>query len=248
MVRTFTRECPCCGATFTAKHQAAKWCGSRCAMRAYQRRRRGAPEADPGVHLSSSLVLQPVILDDEVELPYPWNQAPEAEPDLDRRIWQGTAIERRQADGFVNATAMCKANGREWFTYARSERTKEYIAALAAVPQICRTELVQSIQGGQPHLQGTWIHPRLAIDLARWISPAFAVWMDGWFLESLARPAQPHHLPNGVHVIADNPRQAAWLWASAVEAEVSAALSRSTIAGRHLHPVPKHYQLHLLHA
>jgi HK97 family phage portal protein len=44
-MRTFTRECPCCGATFTAKHQAAKWCSSRCSMRAYQRRRRGREDA-----------------------------------------------------------------------------------------------------------------------------------------------------------------------------------------------------------
>jgi hypothetical protein len=45
--------------------------------------------------------------------------------------------------------------------------------------------LVQVIQGGPPHMQGTWIHPRLAIDLSRWLHPEFAVWMDGWFLESL---------------------------------------------------------------
>ena len=257
MIRTFTRECPCCGATFTAKHQAAKWCSSRCAMRAYQRRRRGAPEAD------AALAVQPEILSDD--LPYPWNQDPEPGPatGLDRRTWQGTAIERRQADGFVNATAMCKAGGRKLNHYLANERTQEYITALAAnvvgekpcgaaVAGFPATAsgLVDIRQGGQPHLQGTWIHPRLAIDLARWISPAFAVWMDGWFLESLTQP-QPtttQQLPNGVHVIADNPRQAAWLWASAVEAEVSAALSRSTIAGRHLHPVPTHYQLHLLHA
>jgi hypothetical protein len=30
----------------------------------------------------------------------------------------------------------------------------------------------------------------LAVDLARWISPAFAVWMDGWFLEVLQVQAQ----------------------------------------------------------
>jgi hypothetical protein len=242
MIRTFTRDCPCCGATFTAKHQAAKWCSSRCAMRAYQRRRRGAPEADPGV----CQVVQPVILDDD-DLPYPWNQEPAA--GLDCRTWQGTAIERRQADGFVNATQMAKANGKHLPHYMANERTQAYIAALAPVVGIPTTELVSVRQGGQPHLQGTWIHPRLAIDLARWISPAFAVWMDGWFLESLTQP-QPatQQLSNGVHVIADNPQQAAWLWATAVEAEVSAALSRSTIAGRRLHPVPTHYQLHLLQA
>jgi len=27
--------------------------------------------------------------------------------------------------------------------------------------------------------------PQVAVDLARWISAPFAVWMDGWFLESV---------------------------------------------------------------
>jgi hypothetical protein len=108
------------------------------------------------------------------------------------RTWQGTAIERRQADGFVNATAMCQANGRRWAKYAESDRCKEYIAALAAVVRISDFAPVQSRRGGIAGGGETWIHPSLAIDLARWISPAFAVWMDGWFLESTAQP-QPQY-------------------------------------------------------
>ncbi len=106
---------------------------------------------------------------------------------LEVRAWEGTAIQRRRADGFVNATAMCKASGRRWFDYIRLDRTTAYIEALAAVAGNPATEnhgLIHTIQGGRPELQGTWIHPRLAVDLARWISPAFAVWMDGWFLEA----------------------------------------------------------------
>lgn len=128
----------------------------------------------------------------------------------------------------MNATAMCKANGREWFTYARSGRTQEYVEALAShlgvtadlrspsngSPQI-PTALVRNITTGPNDLRGTWIHPRLAVDLARWISPAFAVWMDGWFLESHQRPTC-HSLPAGVHVVAESPEQAKWLWMDAV--------------------------------
>jgi formylmethanofuran dehydrogenase subunit D len=33
---------------------------------------------------------------------------------LDVRIWNGTPISRRTTDGYVNATAMCKANGKQW--------------------------------------------------------------------------------------------------------------------------------------
>jgi hypothetical protein len=109
---------------------------------------------------------------------------------MDCRTWNGVEIQRRPSDGYVNATAMCKAHDREWSTYARAERTKEYIKALEAVLQNCGTELVQSIWGGLPHLQGTWVHPRLAVDLARWLSPAFAVWMDGWFLDVMRQKLQ----------------------------------------------------------
>jgi hypothetical protein len=105
---------------------------------------------------------------------------------LEVRQWEGHAIQRRTSDGFVNATAMCQANGKKWNDYARLNRTHAYIAALAAVAGNPATEnhgLIHVIQGGPPHLQGTWIHPRLAVDLARWCRPAFAVWMDGWLLE-----------------------------------------------------------------
>jgi hypothetical protein len=118
---------------------------------------------------------------------------------IEARPWNGIAIQRRRADGFVNATAMCKANGKRWNNYARAGRTVEYICALArqvgaetpcaaAVARNSATGiqgLIQVVQGGSPALQGTWIHPRLAVDLARWISPSFAVWMDGWFLEAM---------------------------------------------------------------
>lgn len=40
------------------------------------------------------------------------------------------------------------------------------------------TGLVVIIQGGEPSLQGTWIHPKLAIELGRWISVEFAIWCD----------------------------------------------------------------------
>jgi hypothetical protein len=225
MTRAIPKACACCDQIFFAGHNASRYCSLNCKQTAYYRRRKvrdGLLLAAVGPH-----VVQPEILDDPDELPASWAKA--AEPaGLECRTWNGTAIHRRQSDGYVNATAMCKAGGREWSTYARSQRTKEYVDAMQAVPQFCRTELVQSVWGGQPHLQGTWIHPRLAVDLARWISPAFAVWMDGWFLESLAPALQPVRQPlePGVHVVAASQRGAAMIWHEVVTAEVNAALAR----------------------
>lgn len=116
---------------------------------------------------------------------------PAVTQDLEVRSWQGHAIQRRQADGFVNATAMCQAHGKRWNDYQRIDATRAYIQALAAVAGIPATDLILLRQGGTPSGQGTWIHPRLAIDLARWLSPQFAVWMDGWFLESIGSQLQP---------------------------------------------------------
>jgi hypothetical protein len=113
---------------------------------------------------------------------------------LTARAWNGISISRRITDGYVSATAMCQAGGKKWSHYSANARTQAYIAALAGVagnPATGNPPLIQVIQGGPPHLQGTWIHPRLAIDLARWISPEFAVWMDGWFLEELLGHRQP---------------------------------------------------------
>ncbi len=87
-------------------------------------------------------------------------------------------------DGYLNATVMCKAGNKLFADYIRLDSTKEFIRAyikefkkeLNVVDSDMGypiTTLVNSKKGGKN--QGTWIHPELAIDLARWISPKFAV-------------------------------------------------------------------------
>lgn len=107
------------------------------------------------------------------------------------RTWNDAPISRRDGDGYADATAMCQANGKEWYGYIRTERTTDYIQALAASLGIPADQLVITTTTGPNHLRGTWVHPRLAVDLARWLSPQFAVWMDGWFLEQLEQGQRP---------------------------------------------------------
>jgi hypothetical protein len=104
------------------------------------------------------------------------------------RTWNDAPITRRDSDGYADATAMCQANGKRWFDYERIDRTTDYITALADATGLGADQLVISTTTGPNHLRGTWIHPRLAVDLARWISPQFAVWMDGWFLDAAGTP------------------------------------------------------------
>lgn len=110
------------------------------------------------------------------------------------RSWNGHAIQRRRADGFVNATAMCQAVGKHWKNYAQLLRSAEYIKALEGSAGIPADLLAQTVLTGRNEGRGTWVHPRLAVDLARWISAEFAVWMDGWILEELEAKAKPAQL------------------------------------------------------
>ena len=107
------------------------------------------------------------------------------------RTWNDAPISRRDGDGFADATAMCRANGKDLFDYQRLERTTAYLAALGESLNLPADQLVLTTTSGPNHLRGTWIHPRLAVDLARWLSPQFAVWMDGWFLEAAGQAQEP---------------------------------------------------------
>ena len=92
--------------------------------------------------------------------------------------YKGQIINQR-ADGYVSATQMCQANGkRRVYDWRRRQETKDYIDAISTVTGIPVSELLISIKGGSPSEQGTWIHPKLAICLGRWVSVEFAVWCD----------------------------------------------------------------------
>jgi len=94
-----------------------------------------------------------------------------------------TKIKQRQSDGYLDATAMCKATGKLFADYRRLKVSQEFVEALSSDMVIPITELVQSVKGGNPESQGTWIHPQVAINLAQWCSPKFAVLVSKWVFE-----------------------------------------------------------------
>lgn len=119
------------------------------------------------------------------------------------RVWNDTPISRRTTDGYVNATAMCKANGKQWNDYWRTDRATAYLEALCTETGIPVSNLCLSLKGGSN--QGTWVHPQVAIDLARWINAPFAVWMDGWFLvqfeNTQKQKAEPQPAISGANIL-----------------------------------------------
>lgn len=111
---------------------------------------------------------------------------------------EGKVIHQRAADGYVNATAMCKAVNKQFNDYARLKNTADFLEVLESETGIPVSELIQTLKGGDPQNQGTWVHPDVAIHLAQWLSPKFAVqvskWVREWMSGGFVPKQTPHHL------------------------------------------------------
>lgn len=94
-----------------------------------------------------------------------------------------SSINQRATDGYINATEMCQIANKRINNYIRLQTTKDYINELSAETRISVSALLQQVRGGNPQLQGTWVHPQVAIHLAQWLSPKFAVMVNKWVFE-----------------------------------------------------------------
>ena len=121
--------------------------------------------------------------------------SPQAELPLIGHKVKNQLVHQRPIDGYINATAMCKAAGKRFETYNQNDSTRAFLGALEAEVGIPRSQLVQSIGGDRPELQGTWVHPQVAINLAQWLSPKFAVQVSRWVFEWFS--GQAVHGPSG---------------------------------------------------
>lgn len=118
------------------------------------------------------------------------------------RLADNDIISQRVSDGYINATAMCKSVGKLIADYGRLASTNAFLEELSSDTGIPISELVQSIRGGNPQFQGTWVHPQVAIHLAQWLSPKFAVlvskwvfeWVFEWMSGNIQQPQLPYHM------------------------------------------------------
>lgn len=110
---------------------------------------------------------------------------------------QDSIVEQRAEDGYINATAMCKAAGKLFGHYRENGGTIAFLDELASDIGIPISGLVQSVKGGATP-QGTWVHPHVAIHLAQWLSPKFAVqvskWVHEWLSGKHVATKLPYHL------------------------------------------------------
>lgn len=115
---------------------------------------------------------------------------------------QGSVIDQRASDGYINASALCKAANKLWADYKRNARTQRFLEVLAADMGIPISEIIQEVKGGEPTAQGTWVHPKVATNLGMWCSPEFEVMVTSWVTDWIGsghRPSQgrrqlPYHI------------------------------------------------------
>lgn len=79
-------------------------------------------------------------------------------------------------DGWINATEAAAKFGMKPNEWLRLPDTTRYLDALerryGKIPHV-KTSRARSDRGG-----GTWLHPRLAVKFARWLSVDFEIWCD----------------------------------------------------------------------
>lgn len=108
-------------------------------------------------------------------------------------------IHQRSSDGYVNATALCRAVGKQFNDYSRTKTTQAFLAALSRSTGIPVDLLIITIIDGDNYRRGTWVHPQVAINLGQWCSPEFAVavaqFVNAWATGAInTSPQMPYHL------------------------------------------------------
>lgn len=97
------------------------------------------------------------------------------------------------------------------------------------------SEVLRVVKGGSKE-QGTWMHPWLAVEFARWLSPAFAVWCNQTIYGLLVAKAMPAPSAGVSHLIELDITARYWrllneaLWGHVFKAE-GCTLKADTVRG-----------------
>lgn len=99
--------------------------------------------------------------------------------------YNGSPISFQKGDSvnvMVNATQMAKPFGKSPKDFLKTEQSKCFIETLSEVRKILSSDLVKVTYGNNG---GTWMHEDVALEFARWLSPAFAIWCNDRIKELL---------------------------------------------------------------
>lgn len=112
---------------------------------------------------------------------------------LTTQEWEGNAIAFRTDDAYASLTHLCMVYDKRPAAFLQNESTKQFIEALCKAEGKTYDQIVVTAKGGNQRkftdvrnpdigesvsVQGTWAHPDLALECARWLDPAFAIWCN----------------------------------------------------------------------
>lgn len=117
--------------------------------------------------------------------------------DLITREVNKSFIQQRANDGYINATQLCDVAAKKWHNYLREETTGHFLRALSEKSGIPVKELHQEFMLDDG-AKCAWVHPKVSIHLAQWLSAEFAVQVSEWVYEWMggqrAQTAPSHHI------------------------------------------------------
>lgn len=89
--------------------------------------------------------------------------------------YEGQAYSFNSA-GWINATEAAKRFGKEPAQWLRLPETKAYLLGLER--RYGKITYVKTSRARMDRGGGTWLHPKLAVPFARWLSVDFEIWCD----------------------------------------------------------------------
>lgn len=99
--------------------------------------------------------------------------------------YNGKSFNQREEDGYVNLGELCATHAgknKQLSNWTRTKGAQEYLSVLTETlaqsdPHFLGSPIIEDTDasGGRA---GAWGHPLVAIEVARWISPAFGVWCN----------------------------------------------------------------------
>ena len=95
----------------------------------------------------------------------------------------GILVLARKEDGYINVTKLCEANGKRIDNWKRNKEAKDILETFKTLPQYRGIDPLITIVGGNSKIQGTYAHPDIAVQIAQWASPTFALVVSKWVRE-----------------------------------------------------------------
>ncbi|UMZ08498.1 KilA N family protein [Acanthamoeba polyphaga mimivirus] len=93
-------------------------------------------------------------------------------------------------NGYINATKLCENSGKDFKNWTETKKAKKLIRELSSSTGISVELLAITITGGKlTEIRGTYVHPKLIIQIAAWCSAEYALKVSDIVIEYHAKEA-----------------------------------------------------------